>query len=114
MTSHRPELQIPDADRLRDKEYIETLSENNDKAVWEIYSQPKCKYSEKAIQLLQKNGIDNIKIIDIIEKGLISACFKKGWASTPIIAKDSIVIGGYPELEWYFSRTMINPNDIKY
>lgn len=113
MTAHRPELIIPEADRMRDKEYIETLSEDRD-ASWEIYTQTKCRYSEKAIQLLQNNKQNNIKIIDIIEKGLISTCFKRGWASTPIIAKNGVVIGGLPELEWYFARTMIDPNKIEY
>lgn len=101
MTAHRPELRVPDPFKPEPKESTD---------YWEVFIQPECKWSDKALKLLEENGETDVKVIDVVEGHFVKQSFANGWASTPIIYKNSKPFGGYPELVWYFQRTMLDPD----
>lgn len=111
MTPNRPPIKVPNPDRLTEDELKATIYEESE---WEVFIQPDCPWSKRALELLERNNQDKVEVIDVIDRKLIQSCFRQGWATTPIIYRNKVALGGYSELTWYFQRTLLDPKKIKF
>lgn len=82
-------------------------------ARWEVYTQPKCDYSTKVVELLKKNGETNIEIIDIVERQLIMEFYKQGLSRTPAVFRNGKYFGGYQDIIGFFQSKFVDPALIK-